>query len=557
MRYLFEGNTIGLSIAAACRHVSLYLTCNPYMWAFLCAISQLSPYFDSLLVTVHIVDKRVPTSNVNSRELCRQTMDSCQFYSHCMESLFPCGSMGFALSYAQKRCESIRRLHSSCEGCSTCIQDTGVLNWAKATEDCLRRRLYLLTGEFHNSTSDPPTCLHLERKAIAELNACYQDTRPGLCPALETSDAPTLQQDLSRVVNAFSVSGDYYSRIAEPGVARAIENCSHPNSSVVAGSLISRHLPRRVLLCVNVTRYNRNHPTTAVKMSPDQLRQDIASHLSQPLEELVYSGLDSDRSCSSSTPPKELPVVLEDQEWHFLTLFAPPNASLLNETIANFSHGPSGYSVYFEYESQREPTLCGDGLRQAGELCDYSGTAFSSCDFSCSPRPSIECSVERLQPSSCWSELCGDGCRTSSEECDDSNTHSNDGCSADCRIETPYECTNIYNRTSECRVKPSKEPPTLLQSSSTTSSDLSQLPTPRASPLPTSSSLFSTPHVLSTESLSSHIMDSTSTLPKPTNTLLSTSTSSARPVISRTVKSLQTLQTLLLALVVLLVLTCR
>ena len=523
------------------------------MWVFLCAIRQLSPHFDSVLA-VHIVHKRLTTSNVNSRELCLQTMDSCQFYSHCMESLFPCGSSGFALSYAQQRCESIRRLHSSCEGSSTCVQDTGVLNWAKASEDCLRQRLYhLLTGELKNSTSDPPTCLHLERKAIAEMNACYQDSRPDLCPSIGTSDFPSLQQDLSTVVNAFSVGGEYYSRVVEPGVVGAIENCSHANSSAIASSLMSQPLPRRVILCVNVTKYHRVRPTVLVDVPPDQLRQEVASQLSRPLEEVVYSGPDSNHSCVSSILPEQLQglVNLEDHEWHFLTLFTPPSAGLLSAVIANYSPRDSGHSVYFEYQSPREATLCGDGLRQAGELCDYTGMALPSCDFSCSPRPSLECSVERLRPSYCWREECGDGYRTSSEECDDSNTHPNDGCSADCRIEMHYECTNIYNRTSECRVKHSEEPPTLQQSSLTTSSDISQLPTP----LPTSSSLFSTLRVLSTESLTSHVLDATNTLPAPTNVF--PATSSARTAISRTVNSSQTLQTLLLALVVLLVLTCR
>lgn len=500
--------------------------------------------FSSSAHPVDIVEKRQTSPNINSRELCGQTMGFCQFYTHCIEALFPCGHMGFALSYARHRCEAIRRLRVSSENCKTCVQEKQVVKWAQASEKCLQEKLHhLLLNNFtrtrhHNHLQDPPTCLELERRAIEEMDSCYQNKSVELCSALErTPDVESFQKDLSTVVDAFHVGGEYYRNIVEPGVIKTVQNCSHPNSSVVATSLISHPLPVRVLLCVNDTKYER------------MMRNPF-------LRELVYVGVDIDNSCGKVSLPRTVDVDRDQiKKWHFFILFASPNTTLLQDSFIYHytSHSPdTGYLVYFEYPLlQREFTLCGDGKRQAGELCDHSGTANSSCEyFTCSPQPRWECSTERLQASHCWKEQCGDGLRTHSEQCDDGNTNTGDGCSSDCRIEANYTCTSSYNRTSQCA---EITLPTALNTepSSIVSPLVSVLPTPsESSILPTTFTLYSSPLVSSTKSLSSSIVQAASTPVPHTYTL--SPTSAASTMISRTVLLSQTL---VLALIVTLI--CR
>jgi cysteine-rich repeat protein len=47
-------------------------------------------------------------------------------------------------------------------------------------------------------------------------------------------------------------------------------------------------------------------------------------------------------------------------------------------------------------------------------------------------------------------QQCGDGVRTRSEACDDNNTMSGDGCSANCRVETRYNCSAALGTRSTC-----------------------------------------------------------------------------------------------------------
>jgi cysteine-rich repeat protein len=54
--------------------------------------------------------------------------------------------------------------------------------------------------------------------------------------------------------------------------------------------------------------------------------------------------------------------------------------------------------------------------------------------------------------------VCGNAARTSVEACDDGNVNSDDGCSANCTIETGYVCTDSIGQTSVCAIP---EDPTL------------------------------------------------------------------------------------------------
>ena len=558
MPQLFNGASL-FEVVQLLKFCGVQNACTLHVKCTSCSGMVLANFPFSSVHTVDIVEKRLTPPNVNSREMCAQTMGYCQFYTHCIEELFHCGHMGFALNYARQRCGAIRRLHTSSENCKTCVRDEVVVKWAQASEKCLQEKLHhLVLNEFHNFTQtrhpnsqqDPTTCLELERRAIEEMNNCYQSESLELCSALDlTPEVESFQKDLSTVVDAFHVGGEYYRNVVEAGVVKTIHNCSHPNSSMVATSLISNPLPVRVVLCVNDSRYH--YPPNHVHI--EEVRQWLMKN--QSLPEVVYSGLDVQNSCAKASLPGSVNVDRNILRWHFFTFFVPSNATLLQNTFIEkyTSHSPkAGFLQYFEYPLQRESTLCGDGKRQAGELCDYSGTSNSSCEyFTCSPQPWWECSTERLQASHCWKETCGDGLRTHSEQCDDANNNTSDGCSSDCHIEANYSCTNSYNRTSQCTEIISEELPTPLyiEPSSTVSSVVSVLPTPsESSLLPTTFPLYSSPLVSSTKSLSSPIVTSTPV----SSTHTQSPTSAAKTVISRTVLLSQTL---VLALIVTLI--CR
>jgi cysteine-rich repeat protein len=65
------------------------------------------------------------------------------------------------------------------------------------------------------------------------------------------------------------------------------------------------------------------------------------------------------------------------------------------------------------------PTVCGDGIVEAGEQCDDGNTTpGDGCSATCAIEP-----------------RCGDGIVNGADECDDGNTTPGDGCSATCMIE--------------------------------------------------------------------------------------------------------------------------
>ena len=62
-----------------------------------------------------------PTTSNANLQMCSFSEQSCHFYSHCVESHFHCGPLGFAQAYAEARCEAIDDLHHSSEPCDSCI----------------------------------------------------------------------------------------------------------------------------------------------------------------------------------------------------------------------------------------------------------------------------------------------------------------------------------------------------------------------------------------------------------------------------------------------------
>ncbi len=83
--------------------------------------------------------------------------------------------------------------------------------------------------------------------------------------------------------------------------------------------------------------------------------------------------------------------------------------------------------------------ICGDGVIEAGELCDDGNTvAGDGCSSTCQIETGFTCMI----PGQACTPLmfCGNGVVDGQEACDDGNTISGDGCSSTCQIETGWQC---------------------------------------------------------------------------------------------------------------------
>ena len=86
-------------------------------------------------------------------------------------------------------------------------------------------------------------------------------------------------------------------------------------------------------------------------------------------------------------------------------------------------------------------SVCGDGLIQAGEVCDDSNTTSGDgCTATCAVEPGYQCAGA---PSVCtpmaW---CGNGVLEEGEACDDFNNTDGDGCREACLVEAGYQCVS-------------------------------------------------------------------------------------------------------------------
>lgn len=83
------------------------------------------------------------------------------------------------------------------------------------------------------------------------------------------------------------------------------------------------------------------------------------------------------------------------------------------------------------------PIVCGDGIVEAGELCDDGNTTNGDgCSNTCQIETGFLCTGSK---SDC-TPICGDGIIRGTEQCDDNNTTSGDGCTSTCQIETAFTC---------------------------------------------------------------------------------------------------------------------
>ena len=410
------------------------------------------------------VERRQISLSNRQQVVCQRTSGTCNYYSSCLEPQFPCGNTGLVLQYAKKRCNAVRKLDQFSTGCSTCITNEALVSWSHTVEECVQDGLNsLVTGEFHGRRPDPTVCLSFERRAIEKINACYREThrhthKPKLCHILGDEIDETERQDLRTLVSNFNFGDDYHSNVVDSGIAELVRECGHPE---VANSLYVTSPTTRIVLC-----------TWGSFLSPSSgpehhyFPQFLSGKLrDRNLSHFVYGGQDVTDACKIKTPSN-----IQDTEavFHIVTWFAPSNHPVARNWSWNANATFSVFRLmgifgYFELtldrdapaqNTVRDRSKCGDGIRHAGEECDYAKNT-RACSFKCTIQSldnnAYECSVERLDRSYCWAQACGDGRRTSSEECDDGNLQDNDGCNSRCRIEPQYSCKGQYNSTTECR----------------------------------------------------------------------------------------------------------
>lgn len=91
-------------------------------------------------------------------------------------------------------------------------------------------------------------------------------------------------------------------------------------------------------------------------------------------------------------------------------------------------------------------TECGNERVERGEQCDDGDEVpFDGCDA---------CRLEPDCTDGMCAATCGDGQRFADEDCDDGNARSGDGCSADCTIETGFDCADVADDPPESLSQP-------------------------------------------------------------------------------------------------------
>ena len=236
------------------------------------------------------------------------------------------------------------------------------------------------------------------------------------------------------------------------------------------------------------------------------LVEQIARKLKRSREEFVFAGRGdvdhngeiADQAICRDKAPSGMGALLEGYQiiqWSPQPNDTKPAELKLNHryTIAYSARTEIWYYVYSN--DANNSRACGNGRREAGELCDvFANTGMNrfGCDLNCMPFAGYECSLAQMENSTCQPTRCGDGRRTTDEECDTGG--SSEGCSSSCHTQPGYVCTqNSYNTTSVCEPVPSTPstappPPTTSQQQSA----LSHSPSP-SQPSPSQPSRSSSP----------------------------------------------------------------
>ena len=383
----------------------------------------------------------IPTQSSSSK--CAEvTSLSCSFHSTCVEATFQCGAQGVALGYAQPRCEQLGALQHSDSDCSTCLQDQGVLDWILSSEECFQSQLFDLLQAHPSGIPDPPVCLEFESFLLNVLDKCYSEGDL-FCPLMDSVSLDVLESDLKLVLNTVTVNS-YYKNVVTKQFRDLINSCNHLQASTLATKVAPE--TESIVLCALLL--VQGEPST------EGLAEALAGKLNQSSSGFKVASYDENFSgeCERKSKP-DWKVSSADFYLVHWTLEEGANKTALTSCQeAGSCTVNHSQLVYFPYSSFTT-SFCGNGLREAGELCDlfvYTGQKQYGCDEECQPISGYECTTQQLQQSFCAPTVCGDGHRTSNEDCDGGAAHVI-GCNPElCFIVEGYSCDTPYNATSQC-----------------------------------------------------------------------------------------------------------
>ena len=456
----------------------------------------------------HLVRRRNPPSS-SSRSISCSTAQGCHIYSECIDRSFTCGFYGFSQAFAERRCEAIyNNFRHSQKSCSTCISSQGLFNWVNSHENCFKQSLLdLVNQDFVGLKSDPPNCIQLEKRGLEVMHNCYyQDSLyKSFCSALTRGSTNGAREDLLKIATQFSLNSPYYAPRIERGLSDLVRSCG--NQELADSLLVSSAHARRVVLCVIQC------PESLTNMSKGETAQMIAKKLNRPSSEFTYSGNDTQRRCALNYNSDLFEIHSSTQllfyTWHPNTKDPLINNLSSDGYIESGERATIGFYPFEQDNFNETFPECGDGERQAGEICDagvYNGAEGVGCTHDCKTMPNMECSIRKLRTSTCWMVRCGDGKRNVPEDCDDGNTVNGDGCSSSCTTESGFRCTTSYGYLSRCSSltnsrtalyppgttqppttwPPTTQPPSAIAASTTLPPPNSDNPLPSSSPSPAS-----------------------------------------------------------------------
>lgn len=229
-------------------------------------------------------------------------------------------------------------------------------------------------------------------------------TQRPLCSILNSANKERLElyKDLHTIVDAFKIGGHHYNNaVIDLGILEVIRNCSgHPE---LAESFTSKRLPYKIVMCVSGQKLQQNQQPDR-DIDPNEYISSLSSHLVRPTEQFVYSGRDTFGLCEEGRTTMEVS--------HIITWLAEPNDDVAlqwnRSKVDLFYTTPDMFIVLSELKKDenknilpRTYTQCGDGVRQAGEVCDHGGNNLLGCDLTCNVRYGYECGASHIAPSQC------------------------------------------------------------------------------------------------------------------------------------------------------------
>ena len=374
---------------------------------------------------------------------------SCTYHDSCVEGIFQCSSMGFHIGYSKPRCEAVKQFRQSSEPCSKCFKHQEFVDWAIATEECFQPQLQQLATKWstkatHLEAPDSQTCVEYETEALNELNSCYQEKISPVCDLLSNELNQDFVADLETLVSALTIS-DYYKPVVRNHLRALIEACGADSAVATANEAIPKPI-EKVMFCAGCAGCE------------DDVLSLVHNHLDRSMDEFIYadSGPDSitrDSFCQARSDKDGSGSQLTG--YRLIQWTPHPSDDLPSKLKKFYKEQISATASLFFYNYTNLTSSCGNGIREAGELCDTFGELGNEdygCNQECRPFAKFECSTDQLTLSSCAKSTCGDGQRSSLEECDDGNDKDEDGCSNNCKIEPDFECTELsYNTTSYCK----------------------------------------------------------------------------------------------------------